>query len=66
MEEHPSSLEGLVLGHPPRLSCPVVPIGRSLEASILPNWTGEIAAAPFYVYSSLPYLLFLLLSMPAH
>lgn len=66
MEEHPSSSEGLVLGQPPRLSCPVAPIGRPLEASILPNWTGDIATTPFYVYLSLPYLSFLLLSMPAH
>lgn len=66
MVDHPSSFEGLVLGQPPRLSCPVAPIGRPLEASILPNWTGDIATASFYVYPSLPYLLFLLLSMPAH
>lgn len=66
MEEHPSSFEGLVLGQPPRLSCPMAPIGRSLEASILPNWTGYIATAPFHVYSFLPYSLLLLLSMHAY
>lgn len=57
------SFEGIVLGQPLRLSCHVAPIRGPLEASILPNWTGDIAIAPFYVYSSLPYLLLLLLRL---
>lgn len=61
--ECPPSSEGIVLGQPLRLSCPVAPIRRPLEASILPNLDWDIATAPFYVYSSLPYLLFLLLRL---
>lgn len=42
------SFEGIILGQPLRLSCPVAPI-RPLEASILPKWTWDIAKPPFCV-----------------